>query len=204
MLFASTHSPFTRTHSNHKLQPNSRNTASKHITAASAAQRHLTKSNICLYQLASALAVCPGGGMPAYGVSCPPPHRSHPAARQRRCHGGTMKRSAELDSVQNYYFERFDGLDFGERICRPSLSPNRLCSSFALAVVSGLWFVCVQALRASRLCHAFRAAWCQKQASEMKMQHVVSSKYVINQTKRCKFYKHFSTCYLSAKTHFIH
>lgn len=38
MLFASTHSPFTRTHSNHKLQPNSRNTASKHITAASAAQ----------------------------------------------------------------------------------------------------------------------------------------------------------------------
>ncbi len=100
MLFASTHSPFTRTHSNHKLQPNSRNTASKHITAASAAQRHLTKSNICLYQLASALAVCPGGGMPAYGVSCPPPHCSHPAARQRRCHGGTMKRSAELDSVQ--------------------------------------------------------------------------------------------------------
>lgn len=120
--------------------------------------RHLTKSNICLYQLSSALAVCPGGGTPAYGVSCPPSHCSHPAARQRRCHGGTMKRSAELDSVQNYYFERFDGLDFGERICRPSLSPNRLCSSFALAVVSGLWFVCVQALRASRLCHAFRAA----------------------------------------------
>lgn len=52
-----------------------------------------------------------------------------------------MKSFAELDSVQNYYFERFDGLNFGERICHPSLSPNRLCSSFALAVVSGLWFI---------------------------------------------------------------
>lgn len=105
-----------------------------------------------------------------------------------------MKRFAELDSVQNYYFERFDGLHFGECICHPSLSPNRLCSSFALAVVSGLWFIF--RLSGHRCCAMFseRRDVRNRKASERKMQLVVSSKSVCNQTRKT----------LCKNMHFIH
>ncbi len=88
--------------------------------------RHLTKSNICLFPISLSSRRVPWRRNASIWGFMPTSHRSRPAAPQRRCHGGTMKRSAELDSMQNYYFERFDGLDFGERICRPSLSKQTL------------------------------------------------------------------------------
>lgn len=92
-----------------------------------------------------------------------------------------MKRFAELDSMQKYYFERFDGLHFGECICHPSLSPNRLCSSFALAVVSGLWFIFRLSGHHGCAMLSERRDVRNRKASERKMQLVVSSKSVSNQ-----------------------
>lgn len=87
---------------------------------------------------------------------------SNPASTER-CHCATMKRFVEQDGVQNYCLLKiWWPVHFGEDpAISLSLFPGNLCSLFSLAVFSSLWFMHIEALRAS--------VWCQlTKKTEMK------------------------------------
>lgn len=66
--FASTHSPFTRTHSNHKLQPNTRNTHVILQRAHSTAQPDTSLNQTSVFTNYPQLSLCPDGGTPTMAL----------------------------------------------------------------------------------------------------------------------------------------
>lgn len=167
VLSASTHSPFTRTHSNHKLQPNTRNTQQANTLlqrasdrAHSTAQPDTSLNQTSVFTNYPQLSPCaPMEGRQHMGF-----HTHHHVYTLQKMSWWNNEEVCGVRQRAKLLFWKVRWPSF-RWVYLPSVSLSKQALQFICFGSRLRSVVYIQALGASRLCHAFRALWCQKQES---------------------------------------